>query len=126
HQKIKTTATKIAESAGATAEVDIFIGNPVTYNNLALTEKVVPTLEAVAGKDNVVLAKAITGAEDFAFYAEKVPSFFFFLGGCPSDKDPKNVPGHHTPDFYLDESGFLLGVRALTHLTLDYMENPGL
>jgi len=126
HQKIKTTATKIAESAGATAEVEIFIGNPVTYNNLALTEKVVPTLEAVAGKDNVVLAKAITGAEDFSFYAEKVPSFFFFLGGCPPDVDPKDAPGHHTPDFYLDESGFLLGVRALTRLTLDYMENPGL
>ena len=70
HQKIKTTATKIAESAGATAEVEILIGNPVTYNNLALTEKVVPTLEAVAGKDNVVLAKAITGAEDFSFWED--------------------------------------------------------
>lgn len=122
HKKIELTATKIAESAGATAEVKINRGYPVTYNNPSLTEKMIPTLEAVAGKENVTLQKAVTGAEDFAFFAQKVPSLFFFLGGMAKDKSPEDVAPHHTPDFYIDESGFGLGVKALCNLALDYME----
>ncbi len=122
HQKIELTAQKIAESAGASAEVKIYRGNPVTYNNPTLTEMMVPTLEAVAGKNNVTLQKAVTGAEDFAFYAQKIPALFFFLGGMPKGKNPEEVAPHHTPDFYIDESGMLLGVKALCNLTLDYME----
>lgn len=122
HQKIELTAQKIAESAGATAEVKIQRGNPVTYNDPTLTEMMVPTLEAVAGKSNVTLQKAVTGAEDFSFYAQKVPALFFFLGGMPKGKNPEEVAPHHTPDFYIDESGMLLGVKALCNLALDYME----
>jgi amidohydrolase len=122
HQKIELTAQKIAESAGASAEVKIYRGNPVTYNNPTLTEMMVPTLEAVAGKSNVTLQKAVTGAEDFAFYAQKIPALFFFLGGMPKGKNPEEAAPHHTPDFYIDESGMLLGVKALCNLTLDYME----
>lgn len=122
HKKMELTATKIAESAGATAEVKINRGYPVTYNNPSLTEQMLPTLEAVAGKENVVLQKAVTGAEDFAYFAQKVPGLFFFLGGMAKDKSPEDVAPHHTPDFYIDESGFTLGVKALCNLTLDYME----
>lgn len=122
HKKIALTATKIAESAGATADVKINRGYPVTYNNPSLTEMMIPTLEAVAGKENVTLQKAAMGAEDFAFFAQKIPGFFFFLGGMAKDKSPENVAPHHTPDFYIDESGFTLGVKALCNLTLDYLE----
>lgn len=122
HEKIKLTATKIAESAGATAEVTINIGTAVTYNDVALTEKMLPTLEATAGKENVILAKATTGAEDFSAYQQKIPGLFIFVGGMPKGKKPDEVAPHHTPDFFIDDSGIKLGVKTLTNLTLDYME----
>ncbi len=125
HDKIKLTATKIAESAGATAEVEIIPQTPITYNDPALTDKMLPTLQAVAGRDNVILTKAVTGAEDFAFYQEKIPGLFIFVGGMPKGQDPKTAPAHHTPDFYVDESGMELGVKTLTDLTLNYLASGG-
>lgn len=122
HDRIRQIATNIAESAGATAEVTIDQKTLITYNDPSLTEKMVPTLEEVAGKDNVSIAPAKTGAEDFSFYQEKVPGLYFFLGGMPKGKDVAETAGHHTPDFYIDEGGFVLGMKAMTNLTLDYME----
>jgi amidohydrolase len=122
HDRIRQITTNIAESAGATAEVTIAKKTLITYNEPSLTEKMVPTLEAVAGKENVYLAPAVTGAEDFSFYQEKVPGLFFFLGGMIKGKDKTETAGHHTPDFYIDEGGFVLGMKAMTNLTLDYME----
>jgi amidohydrolase len=125
--RIKTIATKTAEAGGATVEIKIPYSNhyPVTYNDPALTEKMLPSLEKVAGAENVKLIPPITGAEDFSFFQEKVPGLFFFLGGMPKGADPKTAPSHHTPDFFIDESSFKLGVKALTGLTLDYMEAGG-
>lgn len=121
HEKIKLTATKIAESAGATAEVTIRKNTPVTYNNPSLTAQMVPTLQRLAGNDKVKITDAITGAEDFAFYALKVPSFFFFLGGMTKGQDPRTAAPHHTPDFRIDDAGMKLGIKALSNLTIDYM-----
>ncbi len=121
HEKIKLTATKIAESAGATAEVTVQPQTPVTYNDPALTERMLPTLQATAGRDKVVLTKAVSGAEDFAFYQEKIPGLFLFVGGMAKGKKPEEVAPHHTPDFFIDDSGLTLGVKTLTNLTLDYM-----
>lgn len=122
-ERIKTIVTKTAEAAGATAEVKIpfSVRYPVTYNDPSLTTKMLPTLEAVAGKNNILLKPAVTGAEDFSFFQEKVPGLFIFLGGMPKGQDPLKTASHHTPDFFIDESGFTLGVKALTNLTLDYM-----
>lgn len=125
HEKIRLTATKIAESSGAVAEVEIIPQTPVTYNDPALTERMLPTLHTVAGRDKVVLAKAVTGAEDFAFYQEKIPGLFLFMGGMSKGKKPEEVAPHHTPDFFIDESGLTLGVKTLTSLTLNYMEGKG-
>lgn len=123
-EKVKTIATKTAEALGATAEVKIPYTThyPVTYNDPVLTEKMLPTLQYTAGVDNMKLRPPVTGAEDFSFYQEKVPGLFFFLGAMPKDKDPKKVAAAHTPDFFLDESSFKVGVKALCNLTLDYME----
>lgn len=121
HEKIKLTATKIAESGGATAEVTIENKTPVTYNDPALTEKVVGSLEKAAGRDNVVRINAVTGAEDFAFFQQKIPGFFFFVGAMMPDQDPNTVPAHHTPDFMIDERGMLTGLKAMLNVTLDYM-----
>lgn len=121
HEKIKLTATKIAESSGAVAEVIIEKGYPITYNDVDLTNQMLPTVKEVAGAENVKLVDARTGAEDFSFYAQKVPGLFLFLGGMPKGKNPKEAASHHTPDFFIDESSMKLGVRTLCNLTIDYM-----
>nr|WP_294949924.1 amidohydrolase [uncultured Mucilaginibacter sp.] len=123
---VRRIATKTAEAYGATVAIQIPYTHtyPVTFNDVALTAKMLPTLEASAGKENVELRPPVTGAEDFSFFQQKVPGIFFFLGGMPKGQDPLTAPSHHTPDFYLDESGFALGVKALCNLTLDYMAMP--
>ena len=124
HEKIRLTATKIAESAGATAEVSIDKRTPVTYNDILLTEKMIGSLQKAAGAENVIRINAVTGAEDFAFYQKNVPGFFFFVGAMPPDQDPNKVPAHHTPDFMIDERGMLTGLRAMLNVTMDYMYMP--
>lgn len=119
HEKIKLTCTKIAESAGATAEVTIENKTPVTYNDPSLTGKMVASLERAAGKENVIEIHAVTGAEDFGFYEEKVPGLFFFVGAMPGE--PDKAPSHHTPDFMIDERGFITGLKAMLNVTTDYM-----
>lgn len=122
HERIIRTATNIAESAGATAEVTIDKGYPVTYNDPDLTAKMLPTLFRTAGEDNVLLSRAVTGAEDFSFFANEVPGLFLFLGGMPKGKDSFEAAPHHTPDFFIDDSGMKLGVRAFCNLVYDYMD----
>ncbi|SFH30124.1 amidohydrolase [Pedobacter insulae] len=122
-ERIKTIVTNTGEAAGAKAEVLIPYSShyPVTFNDLALTEKMLPSLQQTAGAANVKLKPPVTGAEDFSFYQEKVPGLFFFLGAMPKGNDPLKTASHHTPDFFLDESSFNLGVKAMINLTLDYM-----
>ena len=123
-ERVKQIATKTAESAGATAEVIIpySIHYPITINDVPLTEKILPSLQKTAGAENVLLVMPHTGGEDFSFFLQKVPGVYFNLGGMPKGGNPKTTASHHTPDFYLDESGFKLGVKALANVTIDYME----
>ncbi len=121
HEKIKLTATKIAESGGATAEVSIVNKTPVTYNDPELTEKMISSLQKAAGKENVIQINAVTGAEDFGFFLQEVPGFFFFVGAMMANQDPNVVPSHHTPDFMIDELGMRTGLKAMLNVTLDYM-----
>ena len=121
HDNIKRVVTNIAASAGAVATVDIEDGNPVTNNNPELTKKMLSSLEdAAGGEKNVLVSVPATGAEDFAKYQEKIPGFFFFLGGMPKGKAAVDAAPHHTPDFFIDESGFVLGVKSFCHLIVDY------
>ncbi len=121
HKRIREIAENIAKSAGATAEVNLRKMYPVTFNDYDLTEKMLPTLQSTAGEGKLLEHELITGAEDFSFYQKSKPGLFFFLGGMPADGDPDEAPSHHTPDFYLEESGFVLGVEALANLALDYL-----
>ncbi len=121
HEKIVLTATNIAESAGAKAEVTFDGKTPVTYNDPELTEKLIGALTRAAGEGNAVRIPADTGAEDFAYYQMEVPGFFFFVGVCPPDVDPASAPSHHTPDFMMDEKGMLTGLKSLLNVTLEYM-----
>jgi len=126
-ERVKTIVTKTAEAAGATAEVIIPFEHhyPITYNDPKLVAQMLPTLQATAGAGNLILRDAETGAEDFSFYQQKVRGIYIHLGGLPKGGDPVAAPAHHTPDFYIDESGFSLGVKALCNLALDYMVSKG-
>lgn len=121
HRRITEIATNIAESAGAKAEVNITKLYPSTVNDPNLTSKMGATLEAAAGKENVKVNPPVTGAEDFSFYQREKPGLFIGLGGMKKGGDPTKTPSHHTPDFYLDESGFVLGVRVMSYFVVDYM-----
>ena len=121
HARIRNTVELIAQSAGATAQVLFDNAYPVTVNDIPLTERMVPTLERVAGKEKVFVGQKITGYEDFSYYQQKIPGFFYFLGITPRGTDRKQSAPNHSPRFFVDESALVLGVRSLAHLTLDYM-----
>ncbi len=120
-ERIKLTATKIAEASGATAETKIDEKTLVTYNTPELVRKMIPSLESAAGAGNVIESSWVTIAEDFSYYGRKAPSFYFTLGGMPKGNDPKKAPSQHTADFYIDESGFKTGIKAFCDLVIDYM-----
>lgn len=121
HARIRNTVEMIARSAGATAEVHFDNAYPVTVNDEPLTERMVPTLKRVAGGDKVFVGQKITGYEDFSYYQQKIPGFFYFVGITPPGTDRRQCAPNHSPRFYVDESALLLGVRSLAHLSLDYM-----
>jgi len=120
HQVVENTA----EAAGATAVVELpfSVHYPVTFNDTALTSAMLPSLQRSAGAANVLLIPPDTGAEDFSFFAQKIPGFYFYLGGLPKGKDRDASAPHHTPEFFIDDSGFKTGLNALANLVLDYME----
>lgn len=117
-KRMREMVPAIAEAYGGEATIEIQNNTAITYNDPELTTQMLPTLQKVAGEENVNLMRATTGGEDFSFFQEKVPGFYFFLGGMPENSEPTR---HHTPDFFIDESGLLLGVKTMTQLTLDYL-----
>ncbi|NMK46551.1 amidohydrolase [Achromobacter sp. Bel] len=121
HQRIARTAEMIAQSAGAKADVRVVELYNATVNNPALTEQMGSTLRRVAGEGNYGLQPKSTASEDFSFYQEKVPGMFFYLGVTPKGTDVEKAAPNHSPRFYVDESGLINGVRALSNLTIDYM-----
>lgn len=115
---IEMTET-IAKAYGGEATCEIKEATEITYNEPALVDQMLPTLQRVAGTANVQTQKAITGAEDFSYFQKEAPGFFFFLGGM-TPGNTESFP-HHTPDFKIDDSGLILGVKALTEMSLDYL-----
>lgn len=117
YDKIRRTATNIAAAMGGTAEVTIDNKTLVTYNTPELVSSIVPSLKTAAGADNVGEGTWTTGAEDFSFFGEKAPAFFFNLGGMPKGAQPT---GHHTPDFLIDDSMLDVGIKAFCNIVFDY------
>jgi amidohydrolase len=118
-RRMTEMAGDIAKAYGGTATIDWQNNTIVTYNDPALTARAINTLKKVAGDDNVLGMKAVTGGEDFSYFQEKIPGVYFFLGGMtPGNKEP--YP-HHTPDFKIDDAGMILGVKSLTQLALDFL-----
>ena len=120
--RIRRTAEDIALSGGGTAAVDFGAsGLPVTFNDPALTERMLPTLRRVAGPGNLQEAVPWTPAEDFSLYLQKIPGLFVFLGVTPADRDPASAPRNHSPLFYADEGALPVGMRAMANLAVDYL-----
>jgi amidohydrolase len=121
-KRLETIVQNTAESNGAEATLTIHKGYPITYNDPDLTAMMAPTLNEVTN-GNAVVIDAITGAEDFSFFQKEIPGLYFFVG----DKVPDRAPaGHHTPDFMLDERGMKTGVKAMSNLVVDYMNQAGM
>jgi amidohydrolase len=119
HKRIRQIAEGVAAAQGARATVTIARGYPVTVNDPALTARMLPTLERVA-PGRVSESAKVTGAEDFTYYQRQVPGLFFFLGVTPADQ-LETAATNHSPLFFVDEGALVTGVRALLHLTADYL-----
>lgn len=126
HKSVHNKVNSIAKSMNATAEVILPLdySYPITYNEPSLMRKMLPVLQATAGKSNTFISQAVTGAEDFSFFQKEVPGLYLFIGGKALNTPSSEAPDHHTPKFEIDESGMKLGVKLLTNLTIDYMQNP--
>ncbi len=120
-KRMTEMVTTLAKAYGGEASISFQNNTAITFNDSDLVDKMLPTLQKVAGRENVRLRKATTGGEDFSYFQEVIPGFYFFLGGMTPD-NTLAFP-HHTPDFYIDESGMLLGVKTLTQITFDYLNN---
>lgn len=125
HARLQRTAESIAESAGATADVHIELGYPVTMNDTPLANRMVPSLQRVVGADHVTESSPGTAGEDFSRYAEKVPGFFFGLGVTPMGKDPRTVAPNHSPLFFADEAALPIGVRLMSSVAVDFLASGG-
>ena len=121
--EMKNIAQSTASMAGATVEVFLPNGQhyPVTSNDEDLTKRVLPTLKRIVGDEMVYRSDRTTGAEDFSFFSQEVPGFYFFLGVNKPDADPFTTPGNHSPFFYVDDNALPVGVKALTYLTIEYL-----
>jgi amidohydrolase len=126
HDSMKRIVENTAEAAGASAifEFDDY-HNPVTFNDPKLTARVLPSLRRIVGEENVKEIPLITGAEDFAYYGQKVPSFFFMVGVTPKGTNVLTAPANHSPLFYLDEAAIPIAIRAMTAVAVDYLNGSG-
>ena len=122
HERMYAMVPQIAAAYGGTATITIDKTAALTYNDEALTQMMVPTLERTVGASNVHLIKAITGAEDFSYFQQKVPGLYFFLGGMDPAMNPADAPSHHTPDFVVQDEGMIHGVKVMVNLALDYLK----
>ena len=124
HARVTRTAERIAEAAGASAEVYIGAdtGYAATVNHEQLANSMIDVAQRVAGEGNLVSGSLSTGSEDFSFFQEKVPGVFFFLGVTPRDQDPAKAAPNHSPRFVVDDQALVTGVRALSQLAAEYLQ----
>ncbi|MCH1432425.1 MAG: amidohydrolase [Flavobacteriaceae bacterium] len=120
-RRMNELVPQIAAAYGGSATVNISETAALTYNDPALTQTAVKSLKKALGEDQVVEMRAVTGAEDFSAFQEKVPGFYFYLGGLIQGNNPEEAPSHHTPEFLVDDAGLIYGVKAMVQLSLDFL-----
>ena len=120
-RRLEEIVYNTAKANNAKAKITYQVSYPITYKDPGLYENMLPSLKRINGPENVHFMNAITGAEDFSFFQKEVPGLYFFIGGAQKGTDPKKAAPHHTPDFYVDDSAMLTGVKSMTTLALDYL-----
>ena len=122
-KRLEEIVHSIAQANNAKAKLTFLVSYPITFNDPNLYETMLPSLKRINGPENVNTMNAVTGAEDFSFFQEKVPGMYFFIGGTKKGTDPSKAAPHHTPDFYVDDSAMITGLRSMPTLALDYLIN---
>ena len=122
-KRLEQIVYSIAQANNAKAKLTFLVSYPITFNDPNLYETMLPSLKRINGPDNVNTMNAVTGAEDFSFFQEKVPGMYFFIGGTKKGSDASKAAPHHTPDFYVDDSAMITGLKSMTTLALDYLTN---
>lgn len=121
HARIEKTVRLVAESAGAVAEVEIRHGYPVTFNDPELTAQMAPVLNRVAANGQAIITKPLMGAEDFSYFAEKIPGLFVGLGVAKDGVGPTESASNHSPYFYVNDAALPVGVELLSSLALAWL-----
>ena len=125
-ERIQRVVQNMAEANGASATFALGTDNyPVTVNDVGLTARVLPSLQRAVGAEHVKQIPRETGAEDFAYFAQRVPGFFFFVGSTPREQDLATAPANHSPLFLVDESALQVGLRATLYIAVDYLRSGG-
>ena len=120
-QRMRRTAQHIAKASGASAVVDYLPGNyRAGYNDTALVDSLLPVLEQVSTTP-VKIDSGTYGADDFAEYARQIPGVFLRMGATPPALADKPVWPTHSPGFQVDDPSLAVGIRALSRMTLAYM-----
>ncbi len=109
----------ITSAGGGTFTFQYRRGVPATINDPALTRAMVPTMRAVLGDENVVETPPFMGAEDFAYYANKVPGLFLWLGVVKEGTESGPL---HSPTFRADDDAVPVGMRVMSNVLMDYLE----
>ena len=122
-KRLEEIVSNVSKANNAKSKITYLVSYPITFNDPELYNEMLPSLERAIGQQNVNFMDAVTGAEDFSYFQEKVPGLYFFIGGTKIGEDPKLAAPHHTPDFYVDDSSMLTGLKSMTTLTLDYLNN---
>jgi amidohydrolase len=122
-KRLEEIVSNVSKANNAKSKITYLVSYPITFNDSELYNEMLPSLERAIGQQNVNFMDAVTGAEDFSYFQEKVPGLYFFIGGTKIGEDPKLAAPHHTPDFYVDDSSMLTGLKSMTTLTLDYLNN---
>ena len=124
--RVRRTVEGTAAANGATASFEPESqGTPVAVNDPALTPRAVASIGRMIGASNVRQVPLVTGAEDFGFFAQRVPSFYFYLGITPPTANLAQVAMNHTARFYVDEAGLAIGARSLAAVVTDYLRSGG-
>jgi amidohydrolase len=123
HDRLKRTAEGIAQSAGARADVTITRGYDVTVNDTLLVQKMLPTLQRVAGPGMYRSGTPTVAGEDFSRFARRAPGMFVSLAVTPSDRDWRTAASNHSPLFVADDAALPIGVRIMAGLAVDYLRS---
>lgn len=117
-KRFHTILDGVARAGGGSYKLDYRRGTPVNMSDSTLQYRMLPTMERILGKNNVRMIQPFMASDDYAFFAQKCPSFFFSLG---TTKPGTNSGSLHTSTFAGDDAAIDVGMRLLAAMVSDYL-----